>query len=143
MKSDAMFMDAYETWTMNRSWKTSLKRRFDELDRFTRASRIPNDARSSIVEQCGEPLGFRTCRSEPPAFSAWKAPLTSQLLRAVASERVGFSKGLPGGDCRGLLGLSGAKNPTSNAQGVGRQRAPRAAEFVSKNTKPPGGFDKY
>ena len=106
-------------------------------------SRIPNDARSSIVEQCGEPLGFRTCRSEPPAFQAWKAPLTSQLLRAVASERVGFSKGLRGGDCRGALGLSGAKKPTSNAQAVGRQRAPRAAEFVSKNPKPYIGVGTY
>jgi hypothetical protein len=34
---------------------------------------------------------------------------------------------------RGHLGLSGAENPESNEQGAGRQRAPRAAEFVSKN----------
>ena len=136
-------MDAYETWTINRSWKTSLKTRFDELDRCTRALCIPNDARSSIVKQCGDTLGFRICRSQPPAFSAWKAPLTSQLLRAVASERVGFSKGLPGGDCREALGLSGAKNPTSNAQGLGRQRAPRAAEFVSKKPNPLCGFVTY
>ena len=33
---------------------------------------------------------------------------------------------------RGHLGLSGAENPESNEQGAGRQRAPRAAEFVSK-----------
>ena len=35
---------------------------------------------------------------------------------------------------RGHLGLSGAENPESNEQGAGRQRAPRAVEFVSKNT---------
>ena len=44
---------------------------------------------------------------------------------------------------RGHLGLSGAENPESNEQGAGRQRAPRAAEFVSKNTKPNIGFDDY
>ena len=38
---------------------------------------------------------------------------------------------------RGHLGLSGAENPESNEQGAGRQRAPRAAEFVSKNTHTP------
>ena len=45
-------------------------------------------------------------------------------------------EGASGGDGRGLLGLSGAKKPTSHAQGVGRQGVPRAAEFVSKNPKP-------
>ena len=69
--------------------------------------------------------------------------MTSRLLRAAGSNGVGFPKGLPGGDCRGLLGLSGAKQTTSNAQGVGRQRAPRAAEFVSKNTITPGVIDSY
>ena len=44
---------------------------------------------------------------------------------------------------RGHLGLSGAENPELNEQGAGRQRAPRAAEFVSKNPKPQGGFDNY
>ena len=88
-------------------------------------------------------MGFKIFHFRRGCFSGKRAPLTGLAVSAPRLRQRGIFKGAFAGIARGALGLSGAKNPTSNAQGVDRQRAPRAAEFVSKNPKPQSGFVTY
>ena len=68
---------------------------------------------------------------------------TMLLLVNTANHRKALRSIFSAGPYGGHLGLSGAENPESNEQGAGRQRAPRADEFVSKNTLLRRRIDNY
>ena len=89
------------------------------------------------------PFGLQNLPFSAASFFSLEGAIdqSASQSRGVRARRI--FKGASRGGCRGALGLSGAKKSTSNAQGVGRQRAPRAAEFVSKKPNPPGGFVTY
>ena len=98
------------------------------------SSIMSTDPRRSIGKLdgviCGSPgasdLSARMCAKTHFDSSPCRASPTDFSVRSVSLVQ----------GPRGHLGLSGAENSESNEQGAGRQRAPRAAEFVSKIPKP-------